>query len=75
MGGDPALVRLAEVVHAADVRGDLTCHPLGFALFAIGEGGYDAESDDLRLLERGSFVYDALYAWCVYPESRSWPQP
>jgi hypothetical protein len=22
------------------------------------------ESDDMRLLERGSFVYDALYAWC-----------
>jgi hypothetical protein len=22
------------------------------------------EEDDQRLLERGSFVYDALYAWC-----------
>jgi hypothetical protein len=23
------------------------------------------ESDDHRLLERASFVYDALYAWCA----------
>jgi hypothetical protein len=22
------------------------------------------EADDQRLLKRGSFVYDALYAWC-----------
>jgi hypothetical protein len=31
---------------------------------AIGEGGLDVEADDQRLLEKGSFVYDALYAWC-----------
>ena len=24
----------------------------------------DAEPDDHRLLEKGRFVYDALYAWC-----------
>jgi hypothetical protein len=33
-------------------------------LLAIGEGGLDVETDDPRLLERGTFVYDALYAWC-----------
>ena len=27
-------------------------------------GGGLAEPDDLRLLEKGAFVYDALYAWC-----------
>ena len=26
--------------------------------------GLDVETDDQRLLDRGSFVYDALYAWC-----------
>jgi hypothetical protein len=31
---------------------------------AIGLGGLDVEADDHRLLERGRFVYDALYAWC-----------
>ena len=64
LDGDPALVRLARIVHAADVRADLDDDPLAPGLLAIGEGGLDAEADDQRLLERGSFVYDALYAWC-----------
>src|SRR6266516_3974386 len=38
--------------------------PAGPGLLAIGLGGLDAEADDYRLLQRGSFVYDALYAWC-----------
>ncbi|HXJ64384.1 MAG TPA: chromate resistance protein ChrB domain-containing protein [Actinomycetota bacterium] len=64
LGGDPALVRLAKIVHAADVSEDLSSDPLGPGLEAIGVGGLDVESDDHRLLERGEFVYDALYAWC-----------
>ena len=64
LGGDPALVRLAEIVHAADVSEDLGSDPLGPGLLAIGIGGLDVENDDQRLLERGTFVYDALYAWC-----------
>jgi hypothetical protein len=63
LGGDAALRRLARIVHAADVTEDLQSDPLGPGLLAMGEGGLDAESDDHRLLERGSFVYDALYAW------------
>jgi hypothetical protein len=62
--GDLALQRLARIVHAADVSHDLGTDPLGPGLLAIGEGGLDVEDDDQRLLERGSFVYDALYAWC-----------
>jgi hypothetical protein len=61
---DPALVRLAKIVHAADVADDLDTDPAGPGLLAIGLGGLDVEADDLRLLERGLFVYDALYAWC-----------
>jgi hypothetical protein len=64
LGGDRALVRLAAIVHAADVESDLDTDPLGPGLLAIGVGGLDAEPDDQRLLEKGSFVYDALYAWC-----------
>jgi hypothetical protein len=30
-----------------------------------GLGALDVEADDRRLLERASFVYDALYAWCA----------
>jgi hypothetical protein len=64
LGGDPALVRLARIVHAADITGQLDSDPLGPGLLAIGEGGLAVEASDQRLLERGLFVYDALYAWC-----------
>jgi len=63
---DPALVRLARIVHAADVSEDLDSDPAGAGLLAIGVGGLEVESDDHRLLERGSFVYDALYAYCQH---------
>jgi hypothetical protein len=64
LGGDPALVRLAAIVHAADIDADLYADPLGPGLLAIGVGGLDVEADDQALLDRGMFVYDALYAWC-----------
>jgi hypothetical protein len=69
LGGDPALVRLARIVHAADIDAELHTDPAGPGLLAIGLGGLDVEADDHRLLERASFVYDALYAWCAqHPE-------
>ena len=61
---DPALDRLAKIVHAADIDSELGTDPAGPGLLAIGLGGLDVEDDDHRLLERASFVYDALYAWC-----------
>lgn len=64
LGGDAALVRLAKIVHAADVSEDRSSDPFGPGLEAIGAGGIFAEPDDHVLLEKGSFVYDALYAWC-----------
>jgi hypothetical protein len=64
LGGDVALTRLAAIVHAADISADLHTDEIGPGLLAIGVGGLAAEPDDARLLERGLFVYDALYAWC-----------
>ena len=61
----PALVRLARIVHAADIESELHTDPAGPGLLAIGLGGLDVEADDHRLLERAEFVYDALYAWCA----------
>ena len=60
---DPALDRLALIVHAADIDSEIHTDPAGPGLLAIGLGGLDVEDDDHRLLERASFVYDALYAW------------
>jgi len=65
LAGDAALARLAKIVHAADVAADLDTDPLGPGLLAIGLGGLDVEADDQVLLQRGMFVYDALYAWCT----------
>lgn len=65
LGGDPTLSRLARIVHAADIDRELHTDPAGPGLLAIGLGGLDVEPDDQRLLERASFVYDALYAWCA----------
>lgn len=62
--GDAALTLLAKIVHAADIDEDLDSHPAGAGLLAIGLGGLHVEDDDHRLLDRASFVYDALYAWC-----------
>jgi hypothetical protein len=64
LGDNPALVRLARIVHAADISEDLHTDPLGAGLLAIGIGGLEVEADDHRLLDKGSFVYDALFAWC-----------
>jgi hypothetical protein len=44
-------------------------------LLAVGEGGLDVEANDQRLLERGSFVYDALYAWCRRHPDPTGPGP
>lgn len=64
LGRDPALARLAKIVHAADIEGELETDPLGAGLLAIALGALEIEEDDYRLLERESFVYDALYVWC-----------
>jgi hypothetical protein len=64
LGDDPALVRLAAIVHAADIAQDLETDPIGPGLLAIGVGGLEVVADDQVLLEKASFVYDALYAWC-----------
>ena len=65
LGTDPALVRLARIVHAADIAAELDTDSIGPGLLAIAEGALDVEADDHRLLDRESFVYDALYAWCA----------
>ncbi len=64
LGGDPALARMAKIVHAADIAGEEHTDALGPGLLAIGLGSLEVEADDNRLLERELFVYDALYAWC-----------
>jgi hypothetical protein len=71
--GDPGLERLARIVHAADISGELATDPLAAGLLAIAHGALEVEDDDHRLLERESFVYDALYAWARKHPDQSTP--
>jgi hypothetical protein len=62
---DPALDRLAQIVHGADISDELDATPQSAGLLAIAEGFTAVEQDDQRLLAMESPVYDALYEWCV----------
>lgn len=61
---DAALLRLAKIVHAADVAEDIDADPLARGLEAIAVGYNLRFPDDLENLSRQFEVYDALYAWC-----------
>jgi len=62
---DPVLVRLAQIVHAADVSEDRGSSPEGPGLYAIAHGFAILHgTDDHRKIELESPMYDALYAWC-----------
>jgi hypothetical protein len=61
---DPALVRLAGIVHGADVAGDRDATPESRGLLAVAEGFHLLELGDHRQLELSLPVYDALYRWC-----------
>jgi hypothetical protein len=61
---DPALQRMAKIVHAADVEADLDTDPIARGLEAIASGFSLRFPDDEENLARQFEVYDALYAWC-----------
>ncbi len=61
---DPALARMAKIVHAADVAADIDTDPIARGLEAIAVGySLRFPSDEENLLRQFE-VYDALYAWC-----------
>jgi len=62
---DPALVRLAQIVHAADVPEDIDSSPEGRGLSAIAHGfALLFGTEDHKKIELETPMYDALYAWC-----------
>ena len=63
LGGDPALARMAHVVHGADVEEDADATRQSPGLLAIADGFALLDLDDQRQLELELPVYDALYAW------------
>ena len=62
---DPALERLAGIVHGADVEADQAKTPESAGLKALAMGFRKLYGDrDLEKLEAEMPMYDALYAWC-----------
>jgi len=60
---DPALLRMAEIVRAADT-GRLHDDPLATALEALATGFSLRYPDDTENLSVQFEVYDSLYVWC-----------
>lgn len=68
---DPALERLAKIVHGADVAADIDIVPEAAGLRAIAHGFALAHGErDHEKLELETPMYDALYAWCQEEVSR-----
>ncbi len=61
---EPGLLRLARIVHAADVSEDIDRDPIARGLEAIASGYSMRFPRDMENLEHQMEVYDALYAWC-----------
>ena len=61
---EAGLVRLAQIVHAADVSEDIDKDPIARGLEAIASGFSIRYPNDEENLMNQFEVYDALYAWC-----------
>ena len=61
---DPALLRLAKIVHAADIDADLNSDKVAPGLEAIAVGYSLRFPDDNENLLHQFDVYDAPYSWC-----------
>jgi hypothetical protein len=60
---DPALQRVAQIVHGADVHG-ADAPPESAGLRAVMNGYVDVYTDDHQVLDVAVTVYEALYQWC-----------
>jgi len=60
---DPALLELAKIVRAADTN-QMEHAPESIGLEAIASGSMMLAKDDYEAIEKQSYVYDSLYAYC-----------
>ena len=69
---EPALKRLAAIVHGADIAADTARTPEAAGLKAIAHGFAMVHGDNDHLkIELETPLYDALYAWCEQEVARS----
>jgi hypothetical protein len=68
---EPALLRMAKIVHSADVTPDIDKDPIARGLEAIAVGYSLRYPDDEENLSHQLDVYDALYSWCRLQVARN----
>ena len=61
---DAGLLRMATIVHAADIAEEIDADPIARGLEAIASGYSLRFPEDIENLRHQFEVYDALYAWC-----------
>jgi hypothetical protein len=61
---DPALLRMAKIIHSADIAEDIDKDPIARGMEAIAQGYSLRFPNDEENLEKQFEVYDSLYAWC-----------
>lgn len=67
---NPALARMAKIVHSADVEQDIDTDPIARGLEAIASGFSLRFPEDEQNLAHQFDVYDARYAWCQLDVAR-----
>ena len=65
------LLRLAKIVHAADVDQDIDKDPIARGLEAMASGFSLRFPEDSENLAHQFDLYDALYAWCRMDVAKS----
>jgi len=68
---DPALTRLARIVHGADIEAELETCPESAGLLAMARGFARTTPDDHEKLRLQFPLYEALYAYCRECEARA----
>lgn len=61
---EPGLLRMAKIIHAADMDEEIDTDPIARGLEAIATGFSLRFPEDMENLDHQFNVYDALYAWC-----------
>ena len=59
---EPVLTRIAQIVDEADEIQEVAIEPAALGLDLICRGIRQISNDDYEAMERGSLIYDALYA-------------
>jgi hypothetical protein len=68
---DPALLRMAKIIHAADVAQDIDADPIARGFEAIAVGYSLRYPQDKENIAHQFEMYDALYAWCRLQVAKS----